>query len=95
MYEGLPVVGVEAQATGLLCIFSDDMTKETKVLDTTEFLSLNQSVEEWTYTILKKYKSFKRKNCTNEISKKDFNIKKEAKKLIRKYYEEYRRKVTN
>lgn len=95
LYEGLPVVGVEAQATGLLCIFSDDMTKETKVLDTTEFLSLNQSVEEWAYTILKKYKSFKRKNCTNEISKKDFNIKKEAKKLIQKYYEEYRGKVTN
>ena len=45
LYEGLPVVGVEAQASGLLCIFSDDMTKETKVLDTTEFLSLNQSVE--------------------------------------------------
>ncbi|HFI0789867.1 TPA: glycosyltransferase family 1 protein [Streptococcus suis] len=95
LYEGLPVVGVEAQATGLLCIFSDDMTKETKVLDTTEFLSLNQSVEEWAYTILKKYKLFKRKNYTNEISKKDLNIKKEAKKLIQKYYEEYRRKVTN
>ena len=95
LYEGLPVVGVEAQATGLLCVFSDDMTKETKVLDTTEFLSLNQSVEEWAYTILKKYKSFKRKNCTNEISKKDFNIKKEANKLIKKYYEEYRRKVMN
>lgn len=95
LYEGLPVVGVEAQATGLLCVFSDDMTKKTKVLDTTEFLSLNQSVEEWAYTILKKYKSFKRKNCTNEISKKDFNIKKEANKLIQKYYEEYRRKVMN
>lgn len=95
LYEGLPVVGVEAQATGLLCIFSDDMTKETKVLDTTEFLSLNQSVEEWTYTILKKYKSFKRKNCISEISKKDFNIKKEANKLTQKYYEEYRRKVMN
>lgn len=32
LYEGLPVVGVEAQASGLLCFFSDDMTKETKVL---------------------------------------------------------------
>ncbi len=95
LYEGLPVVGVEAQATGLLCIFSDDMTKETKVLDATEFLSLNQSVEEWAYTILKKYKPFKRKSCTNEISKKDFNIKKEANKLIQKYCEGYRRKVMN
>ena len=59
LYEGLPVVGVEAQATGLLCIFSDNMTKETKVLDTTEFLSLNQSVEEWAYTIIEKIKKFK------------------------------------
>lgn len=95
LYEGLPVVGVEAQATGLLCIFSDDMTKETKVLDTTEFLSLKQSAEEWAYTILKKSKSFKRKNCTNEISKKGFDIKKEANKLIQKCYEEYIRRVMN
>ena len=35
LYEGLPVVGVEAQASGLLCFLSDDMTKETKVLDST------------------------------------------------------------
>ena len=95
LYEGLPVVGVEAQATGLLCILSDEMTKETKVLDTTEFLSLDQSAKEWADIILMKYKLFKRKNCTIEISKKDFNIKKEASKLSRRYYEEYRRKVNN
>jgi len=33
LYEGLPVVGVEAQSSGLLCILSTSMTKETKVLD--------------------------------------------------------------
>lgn len=45
LYEGLPVVGVEAQASGLLCFFSDDMTKETKVLDSTVFMSLSNTAE--------------------------------------------------
>lgn len=48
LYEGLPVVGVEAQASGLLCFLSDDMTKETKVLDSTVFMSLSNTAEEWT-----------------------------------------------
>lgn len=52
LYEGLPVVGVEAQASGLLCFFSDDMTKETKVLDSTAFMSLSNTAEEWTGEIL-------------------------------------------
>src|SRR5699024_2450595 len=39
LYEGIPVVGVEAQAAGLPCSFSTDMTKETKVLQTTKFIS--------------------------------------------------------
>ena len=52
LYEGLPVVGVEAQASGLLCFLSDDMTKETKVLDSTVFMSLSNTAEEWTDEIL-------------------------------------------
>lgn len=85
LYEGLPVVGVEAQATGLLCIFSDDMTKETKVLDTTEFLSLKQSAEEWANDIVKKQSKYKRKNVKNIIADNNFDIIFESKKLENKY----------
>ena len=81
LYEGLPVVGVEAQASGLLCIFSDDMTKETKVLDTTEFLSLNQSVEMWGKHILKSFEVYTRKTNQTEIKNNGFDIRNEAKKL--------------
>lgn len=85
LYEGLPVVGVEAQASGLLCFLSDAMTKETKILNTTVFISLNKSASKWADIILKNYKNFKRINTTNEITKNNFNIKKEAKKLEQKY----------
>ena len=33
LYEGLPVVGIEAQAFGLPCFFSSEITRETKILD--------------------------------------------------------------
>ena len=85
LYEGLPVVGVEAQATGLLCELSNDITKETKVLNTTRFISLNISVEEWAKIILDDYSKFKRHDTTSEITKNNFNIKTETKKLEEKY----------
>ena len=91
LYEGLPVVGVEAQATGLFCVFSDDMTKETKVLESTLFLSLNQSAKQWSNSILNKMKNFERQNKMVELSKKNFNIIEEAQKLNLRYIELYRK----
>lgn len=85
LYEGLPVVGVEAQASGLLCFFSDDMTKETKVLDSTVFMSLSNTSEEWTGEILTNLKDYKRINTKNEVSDNGFDIEIEARKL-EKYY---------
>ena len=85
LYEGLPVVGVEAQASGNLCYLSDDMTKETKVLDATMFMSLNDSPAEWAKRILTDVKIYKKHNTKDEVSKHGFNIKEEAKKLENYY----------
>lgn len=89
LYEGLPVVGIEAQASGLLCIFSDSMTKEVKILDTTQFLSLSMESKIWSNILMKAYKKHRRINTIIEISNNGFNIKKEAKKLENKYIELY------
>lgn len=86
LYEGLPVVGVEAQATGLLCELSSNMTKGTKILDTTRFISLDKSAKEWASIILDDYSKFKRYDTTADITKSNFNIKKETIKLENKYY---------
>lgn len=49
LFEGVPTVGIEAQASGMKCLFSDKVPAETKLLDTTEFLPLN---ENWTSKIV-------------------------------------------
>lgn len=47
-FEGLPIVGVEAQASGLPCLFSSEIAREAAVLeDSCMFLSLNDSYEKW------------------------------------------------
>lgn len=51
-YEGLPVVGVEAQCSGLPCVFSANITKELKVSERAFFLSIDSAPEEWAGFIL-------------------------------------------
>ncbi|MBR3116903.1 MAG: glycosyltransferase family 1 protein [Bacilli bacterium] len=87
LYEGLPVVGVEAQSSGNLCYLSNDMTKETKVMDSTKFMSIDQSAEEWCNNILKDLINYKKYDTEHEISKYGFNIEKEANNLENKYSE--------
>lgn len=84
LYEGLPVVGIEAQVSGLPCLFSNDMTKETKMLKTTHFLSLDDSPEKWASEAIK-YLNYKRKNEKKEIENSGFDIEREAIKL-QNYY---------
>lgn len=87
LYEGLPVVGVEAQAAGLLCILSESMTKETKVLDSTKFISLEKSTNDWANIINKEITNYKRKDTSKDITDNGFNINNEADKLVCKYLE--------
>lgn len=47
LYEGLPFTLVECQSNGLPALCSDTITQEIKILDTTLFLSLERTNEEW------------------------------------------------
>lgn len=47
LWEGLPVTGIEAQASGLRCVVSDGVTEEMNAIDMVDFISLDAPVEEW------------------------------------------------
>lgn len=91
LFEGLPVVGIEAQASGLKCFFSDVITDEVKITDNVKYLSLkNGSKEKWADEILKG-KEYQRKNMINEIKNAGYSIEDEAKKLEKIYLDKVKR----
>lgn len=52
LHEGLPVVGVEAQAAGLPIFTSKDVvTNELKIANNVYFISLNEDAKMWAYKI--------------------------------------------
>lgn len=46
-FEGLPLVGIEAQAIGLPCLFSDNITQELKIMDNVKYCSLEDGSKAW------------------------------------------------
>lgn len=73
LYEGLPVCGIEAQASGLPCVFADTITKEVLLLESSSMIPLASSAEEWAAEILKS-KGKKRLDGTAALQKAGFGI---------------------
>lgn len=86
-YEGLPVVGIEAQATGLPCVFSTEVTKETGVIPDTKFVELSENKEKWADEILKIRDNYKRVNTEKYIIDAGFDIETEGRKLQDYYFD--------
>lgn len=84
LYEGLPLVGVEAQASGVPCLFSDSITKEVIINDNNKMLSLNDSLDLWIDNILNlcNMKNNRKKSYDYAI---DFDINTNSQSLLDEY----------
>ena len=85
IYEGLGIVLIEAQASGLPCLASTEVPRIAKVTDNVKFIDLNSDLNEWVYNYELLLNNCNRINSFEEISKNGFNIDYEIKKLESMY----------
>lgn len=79
LFEGLPVVGIEVQASGTNCIFSNKITNELNLTEFCKFIDLNDKKETWCKYILNS--NFKKNAIDNTKLIENYDIKKESKKI--------------
>ncbi len=84
--EGLGLVAIEAQCSGLPCFISSGVPNEAMICNTTK-ISLRKSSKEWIDIILSKIKNFERKDESEHIREKGFDIKIIANQIQRIYFQ--------
>jgi len=89
-FEGLPVALIEAQAAGLPCIVSSNITEEIQLTQNVEFLHLNMGYSFWANKILEKVNSFQRVDTSKMIEKAGYDIRREVEKLENVYLKSVR-----
>jgi glycosyltransferase involved in cell wall biosynthesis len=85
LFEGLPVVLVEAQAAGLKCIVSDTITEESNLTGNVEYVSLKKSPKEWASILLSV--SYEHEDTFKILSKKGYDTETMSEWLVNYYLE--------
>lgn len=88
-FEGLPIVAIEAQTSGVKCLVSNTITKETAITDNISFLSLDVPV--WKDKILEyKIEMEHREKYANKVIQAGYDIQQYIKNLEIMYDTDHR-----
>ncbi|MCC4357480.1 glycosyltransferase [Limosilactobacillus reuteri] len=86
LYEGLPVVGIEAQSEGLPCFFSSNISNLIKITDNANIIPLTDNAKKWANKIVSVSNIINsRKNYAGIVSDKGFSIESTVKELEKIY----------
>jgi len=85
LYEGLGMVLIEAQCAGLPCIASTEVPEIVKISNNIIFEKLSENAFQWSKDILELANN-KRIDCSNNVQKFNYDIKKETLKLENEYF---------
>lgn len=88
-FEGLPVTLVEAQASGVHSVISDNITDEVKITNLVDSLSLEQSPAFWAEHVNKYSGGYQRRDMSKEIINAGYDVKTTAKWLEEFYLKEH------
>lgn len=94
LYEGMPVVGIEAQCAGLPIFFSRNITEETTASELAYYIGLDKSPDIWAEEIIKKTKANMqtRRSHADDIKKNGFDSYSEARRLQEFYLTKIKQK---
>lgn len=84
-FEGLPIVGVEAQAAALPCVFSDKISRKAKIFADVEFLPIEDSVLASWVAAIERLASNRREDSYDTMREAGFSIEDTVSQLWRVY----------
>ena len=81
LFEGLSLVMIEAQASGLPIICSDSLSKEHSITDLVEYISLKKDPKEWARIAYSTAHNKKHTDTTKQLAQAGYDLQLESKKL--------------